>query len=197
MDVQIHACFREDSVSSIEFTMPPKSKRSRQSAAAAAKGREKQQEAKLVEESRELVHEPMQSGTDIYVSNTIVPLQEVEALETSTQTPTLFVSEPGPSSSVGEEPQRNSFDILEEFVEGWVSTLDRDDKKSLAMLLCYTLVKEFAFTETRAAETTGKIIKKSDKTVRRWRTDLITNNGTFSESKQLRSIPTFRCSLVK
>jgi hypothetical protein len=49
------------------------------------------------------------------------------------------------------------------------------------MLLCYTLVKEFADTETRA---TGKILKKLDKTIRRWRTDLVANNGTFSESKQ-------------
>ena len=71
----------------------------------------------------------MQSGSDISVGNMI---QEVAALETSTQTPILFVSEPGPSSSVGEDPQRN---ILEEFAEGWVATLDRDDKKSLAMFL--------------------------------------------------------------
>ena len=71
--------------------MPPKSKRRRQSAAAAAKGREKQQESKHVEEPHELVHEPMQSGTDISVSNTIAQLQEVAALETSTQTPTDFV----------------------------------------------------------------------------------------------------------
>ena len=54
-----------------------------------------------------------------------------------------------------------------------------------SLWLCFfAILKEFAFTETRAAETTGKIIKKSDKTVWRWRTDLITNKGTFSEIKQ-------------
>ena len=32
------------------------------------------------------------------------------------------------------------------------------------MLLCFIFVKEFSFTETRAAETAAKIIDKSDKT---------------------------------
>ena len=52
------------------------------------------------------------------------------------------------------------------------------------MLLCLVLVKELSFTETRAAELAAKVIKKSDKTVRRWRTDLIANGGSFAESKQ-------------
>lgn len=79
---------------------------------------------------------------------------------------------------------REKADILEEFVEEWVCTLDRDDKKALAMLLYLTLVNELSFTETRAAELTAKIVHKSDRTVRQWRTDLIANNGVYSESKQ-------------
>ena len=46
------------------------------------------------------------------------------------------------------------------------------------------LVKELSFTETRAAELAAKVLKQNDKTVRRWRTDLIANGGSFSESKQ-------------
>ena len=101
----------------------------------------------------------------------------------SVQDGPLPLCEPGPSSSVQDGLERDSFDILGEFVEGWIAILDRDDKKSLAMLLCYALVKEFSFTETRAAVFTAKIINKSEKSVRLWCTDLITNNGTFSKSK--------------
>ena len=164
--------------------MPPKSKRRRQSAEAGNKGREKQQEAKHVEEFRESVNEQLRPATDTAVSDTSAPVLETAVIEASLEIPTLPLCEPGPSSSVQDGPERDSFDILGEFVEGWIATLDRDDKKSLAMLLCYALVKEFSFTETRAAVFTAKIINKSEKTVRLWRTDLITNNGTFSKSKQ-------------
>ena len=78
---------------------------------------------------------------------------------------------------------RGPKEILEEFVEGWVQTLDRDDKKSLPMLMCSALVSELSFTETRAAEFAVKIIHKSDRSVRQWHADLISNNSTFPESK--------------
>ena len=74
-------------------------------------------------------------------------------------------------------------EVLEEFVEEWVQTLDQEDK-GLAMLLCSTLVNELSFTETRAVEFAARIIHKSDRSVRQWCTDLISNNGTFPESKQ-------------
>lgn len=89
-----------------------------------------------------------------------------------------------PSSNVEETSERKPLHILEEFVQDWIVTIDKNDEKSLAMLLCFSFMKEFAFTESRAAETTAKIINKADKTSRHWRTDLITNDGNFSESKQ-------------
>ena len=52
------------------------------------------------------------------------------------------------------------------------------------MLLCFVLVNELSFTETRAAELTARVIEKNDKTVCRWRTDLVTNGGSFTESSQ-------------
>lgn len=66
----------------------------------------------------------------------------------------------------------------------WEEGLDHEDKKSLAMLLCFVLVNKLSFTETRAAELTARVIKKNDKTVRRWHTDLVTNRGLFTESSQ-------------
>ena len=44
------------------------------------------------------------------------------------------------------------------------------------------MVNELSSTETRAAELTARVIK-NEKTVRRWRTDLITNGGSFTEDK--------------
>ena len=166
--------------------MPPKSKRRRQSAEAAFKGRQKLQDAYSQPQPSQAQasesHAPPQADANI------TPSDEHESVHTpgeaAVQTPTLPMSEPGPSSGVEEAGDRESIDILEEFVQDWVTTLDRDDKKSLAMLLCFIFVNEFSFTETRAAETAGKIINKNDKTIRRWRTDLIANNGTFSDSKQ-------------
>ena len=77
---------------------------------------------------------------------------------------------------------------MQEFVEEWVTGLDHDDKKALAMLLCFTLATEVAFTETAAAQTAAKLIWKSDRTVLQWRSDLIFNEGTFRQ-KSSRSLP--------
>lgn len=70
---------------------------------------------------------------------------------------------------------------METFVESWVQALDHEDRKSLAMLV---LVKELSFTETNAAALTARLICKNEKTVCRWRTDLVSNGGEFSESNQ-------------
>ena len=80
----------------------------------------------------------------------------------------------------------SSLEVLEEYVESWVQSLDHEDRKSVSMLLCLVLVKKLSFTETRAVElaAAAKVLKKSDKIVRRWRTDLIANGGSFAESKQ-------------
>ena len=101
-----------------------------------------------------------------------------------TETQTAPISEPGTfSSTVSDEP-RPPQEILEDFVDGWIRTLDRDDKKALAIHLCSMLVKELSFTDTKAAELTAKIINKADRTIHQWHTDLVRNNGTFPESKQ-------------
>ena len=77
------------------------------------------------------------------------------------------------SSSNATEALADAKKILPDFVEEWVQTLDREGTKGLAMLFCSTLVNEFSFTKTRAAEFAVKIVNKSDRTVRQWRTDLI------------------------
>ena len=41
----------------------------------------------------------------------------------------------------------------------------------------------FSFTETKAAEYAAQMINRSDRTVRRWRSSVIDNDGVLPESK--------------
>ena len=42
----------------------------------------------------------------------------------------------------------------------------------------------FSFTGTKVAECAASMVKKSDRTVRRWRSALINNDGVLPESEQ-------------
>ena len=50
-------------------------------------------------------------------------------------------------------------------MQSWVQALDHEEKKSLAMLLSFVLVKELSFTETKAAKLTVTGIDKNGKTI--------------------------------
>ena len=91
--------------------------------------------------------------------------------------------EPGSSAPLCSE-SRSQLEILQEFSENWLQSLDRDDLKSLAIYLCYQFVSELSFTETRAAEYAAMMVGKSERTVRQWRVDVIRNDGEMPESKQ-------------
>ena len=73
---------------------------------------------------------------------------------------------------------------MSEFAKEWVSALERDDKKALAIFICNFLVSDFNFTWTNAAQCTANLIGKCERSVRKWRSELIENNGEFPESKQ-------------
>jgi len=137
--------------------MPPKSKRQRQSSEAAKIGRET---LKKLRQADETIESPETTGAG-----------------TSRSTETTQSGAPGGES-------RDPHEILGQFVEDWVLTLDRNDKKSLAMFMCHLMVTQFQFTETRAAEFTAELIHKSDRTVCQWHTDLVSNDGVMPESKQ-------------
>ena len=149
--------------------MLPKSKRARQSSAAAGQGREALKKARsdLEIESSETVSHTTAS-TSVAAGDMHAEAAPMSAASSSSTT----------------EPVADPKKTLQDFAEKWVQSLDQEDKKCLAMPFCSTLVNEFSFTETRAAEFAAKIVNKSDRTVRQWRTDLISNNGTFPESKQ-------------
>ena len=68
---------------------------------------------------------------------------------------------------------RTSQDILRDFAEDWLETLDKNEIKSISLFLCYHFVHAFSFIETKAAEYAASMMKKSDRTARRWRSALI------------------------
>ena len=79
---------------------------------------------------------------------------------------------------------RTSQDILGDFAEDWLATLDKNEIKSIS-LLCYHFVHAFSLIETKAAEYAASMMKKSDRTARRWRSTLI-DDGVLSELEQWR-----------
>ena len=74
-------------------------------------------------------------------------------------------------------------DILKTFSEQWRLTLDQEDQKSLALFLCYVFTTQLEMSHSKAAEHTAKIIGKTDRTIRQWRSDLITY-GEVRESRK-------------
>ena len=78
---------------------------------------------------------------------------------------------------------RTSQDILGDFAEDWLETLDKNEIKSISLFLCYHFVHAFCFIETKAAEYAASMIKKSDRTARRWRSELI-DDVVLPESEQ-------------
>ena len=88
------------------------------------------------------------------------------------------------AGTTADSTRRSPQEILEDFAEDWLETLDRDEIKSISLFLCYHFMDAFSFTETKATECAASMVKKSDRTVRRWRSALINNDGVLPESEQ-------------
>ena len=87
------------------------------------------------------------------------------------------------TTAVDSTPRTFQTDMLGDFVEEWLETLDKNEIKSISLFLCYHFVHAFSFNETKAAEYAASMMKKSDRTARRWRSALI-NDGVLPELEQ-------------
>ncbi len=67
-----------------------------------------------------------------------------------------------------DDPKTNQ-EILDDFCAEWISEIDKDVKRSLAVFLCNVFVKYHGLRYTAAAEMVAMLVGKADKTVRRWR----------------------------
>ena len=122
-------------------------KKKRHSLEAAAKGREI---LKQVRVDPDATVSPAMEG--------VISENEARAADSA-----VLHEEPGPSRPPVDttEGDVSPLEVMEAFVEGWVQALDHEDKKSLAMLLCFVLVKVLSFTETNAAALTARVICKN------------------------------------
>ena len=161
--------------------MPPKTKRRQQSAKAAAAGRESQKKKR-----ESLDQQPSTSQDQDPTVSGAAPTQSSSAdtVSASTAPQTSATEASGSSQADISPPPRTQHEILKDFSDEWIVSLDRDDKKSLAMFLCHNLAAHFHLKDTEAAEVTAAMVGKSDRTVRQWQTDMVSNNGVIPESKQ-------------
>ena len=136
--------------------MPPKSKRKRQLAAAAARARQ--------------VRALKRSKGD---GACVIPQEETQEARGESRVEEGEVTD-------GEFPK----ELLKRHVQEWVSALPRADVQSLSILLHYTLVEKCDMKLTAASDVIGEVLEKSSRTVRQWRADFISKDGSFSDSQQ-------------
>ena len=74
--------------------------------------------------------------------------------------------------------------MAEEPVQSWLDHLPRDDLQHVALLLYARLPTVFGVQKTDAAVVVGKVLDKSERTIRRWVADFVSNGGEFSDSRQ-------------
>ena len=74
--------------------------------------------------------------------------------------------------------------LIEEYAEDWVSGLDRDDLRSLSILLHYLLVCLLQMGITDASKLIAEVSVKCERTVREWRATFIANRGSFPDTLQ-------------
>ena len=54
------------------------------------------------------------------------------------------------AGTTADSTRRSPQEILEDFAEDWLETLDKDEIKSISLFLCYHFMDAFSFTETKA-----------------------------------------------
>ena len=95
------------------------------------------------------------------------------------------VSDDGEDSTFDpkEEVKANPLLQLEQYVEEWELSLDRDDRISLGLFLAYNFQYTLNFTATKACEYAAIMMGRSERSIRKWRSDFL-KNGEILENKQ-------------
>lgn len=179
--------------------MAPKSKRRLQAIAASAASVKKRREM-LISSSTTLSAPITLStltsalSTDPTVStilSTIGTASDVRTSSTSTVVLPIVSSSVVPPASGQEESEneeeddmRSQEEILDDFCADWIAALDKDDKRSLGIFLQHIFMKHHGMKSTSAAKLVGTVIEKNEKTIRKWRTEVICNKGELPETKQ-------------
>ncbi len=75
-------------------------------------------------------------------------------------------------------------DYMLKFSREWLSALDSENIRSLSMFLVCHLVHYFKFTWTNAEKYSASAVKRGERSVRRWRSNLVKHKGKFPRSEQ-------------
>ena len=95
------------------------------------------------------------------------------------------VSDDGEDSTFdhNEEVKANRLLQLEQYVEEWELSLDRDDRISLGLFLAYNLQYTLNFTATKVCEYAAIMMGRSEHSIWKWRSDFL-ENSEILENKQ-------------
>ena len=156
--------------------MPPKTKRRLQLEKSLEKAREKKRRQDSGEGSSCSVTETQTEVVSEAISLTTLITMDKDALDTDDEAV-------DPSFDLDSSVRSDVDHLVDSFCEDWVCHLDRGDRDSLGLFLCFQLTKRFELGETKAAELAGIMTGKSDKSIQEWRVHF-TQNGEIPESKQ-------------
>ena len=134
--------------------------------------------------------------------------QRVASVEETVETPAEQESVPGPSglnesvllpapdaeddslseseSESGEDDYSADFALedADAVYRDWLVTLDREDKKMMAMMMYDNYSSRFGLTNTSAAAEVAQLLGVNEKTMRLWRKDFLANKGAFSDYRR-------------
>ena len=82
------------------------------------------------------------------------------------------------------EGVHDEHNVMENYASEWVESLSKDDLLSLSIVLWHLLVGILSFKLTSAAELIGRVVGRSDRTIREWRATFNANKGTFPDTLQ-------------
>ncbi len=82
------------------------------------------------------------------------------------------------------EDDRTKEEKLQDFSYEWLVEMDKDSLRSLGVFLCNVFTSDIGMKLTESAELSARIVGKSDRTVRQWRTDIIDDKGKLTHTKQ-------------
>ena len=163
-----------------ERTMPPKTKRQRQLQSALDKARESKR-SRVTDEGPSASAESDEMSGRLDADTREVDLaQFVTMSEDALDTDDEAVD---PSFDLDSSLKSDVEHLQDSFCDDWISHLEREDRVSLGLFLCFQLSKHFDLGDTKAAELAGMMVGRSDKTVREWRKHFV-EEGEIPESKQ-------------
>ena len=157
--------------------MPPKKKRQKQLEQSLEKAREVKRSRTVGEGTSGSADTEVQSGAEPRESDLsgLLSMSD-DALDTEDENA-------DPSFDLDASMKSDVDHLAENFCEDWVSHLERDDRVSLGLFLCFQLTKHLDLGDTKAAELAGMMIGRSDKAVREWRKQFL-EDGEIPECKQ-------------